>query len=688
MLWEPVDPKMKPPTAKKIPHDVSAHGINRVDDYYWLRDRDNPDVISHLEAENEHTKATLSHTSAFREDLYNELIGRIKETDVSAPVGFGDYFYYVRTEEGKQYPIHCRRKRSLDAEEEVILDENELAEGNEYLSVGVFRISPDHKLLAYSVDTSGTETFTVYVKDLESGELAEESIPNTYYGVEWANDNRTIYYNTLDDSMRPYRLYRHRMGSRPQEDVLLYQEDDEAFFLGLSRTKSHRFLLMRLGSNTTTEVHYLEADDPDAELRLIHPREHEMEYYVTHNGDWFYILTNDGARNFKVARAPLSSPGRKQWKDFIRGRKNVKLDELEAFANYLVVYERSHGLKRIRILNLAVGGSHYVEMPEFVYSTWSDENPEYESNQLRFVYTSLVTPRTVIEYNMDSRERVVKKQYEVLGGYAPDDYHMERVFAATRDGTKVPISLVYRKGVKRDGTSPLFLYGYGAYGASVEPYFLSTRLSLLERGFVCAIAHVRGGGEMGRQWYEEGKLLKKANSLSDLISCAKHLVRKKYTSPGNIAVYGGSAGGLLVGAATNERPDLFRCVVASVPFVDVVTTMMDETIPLTVTEFEEWGNPAKKEFFEYILSYSPYDNIERQDYPHMLVTGGLNDPRVQYWEPAKWVAKLRELKTDDNLLLLRTKMGEGHGGASGRYDHLRDIAFEYAFILNCFNISS
>jgi oligopeptidase B len=687
-LWLPVDPKMNPPTAKKLPRDVSAHGITRVDDYYWLRERDDPDVIAHLEAENAHTEAAMAHASELRARLYDELVGRIKETDVSAPVSFGEYYYYVRTEEGRQYSIHCRRRRTLDAEEEVILDENELAEGHDYLSVGVFRISPDHKLLAYSVDTQGSESFTLYVKDLETGQLVEKGIPNTYYGVQWCNDSRTILYNTLDASMRPHRLYRHRLGAPTQSAQLVYQENDDAFFLDLSRTKSRRFLLMRLGSNTTTEVHYLEADDPESELRLIHPREHQMEYYVTHNDDWFYILTNDGARNFKVAKTPLSTPGKKHWKDLIPARKKVKVDDIEAFANHLIVYERANGLKKIRVLDLKTRGSHYVEMPEPVYSFWPDENPEYETNLLRFVYTSMVTPRTVIDYDMETRERVVKKRYEVLGGYDPDNYRTERVFAVTRDGAKVPISLVYRKGVKRDGTNPTFVYGYGAYGSSVEPYFLSTRLSLLDRGFVCAIAHVRGGGEMGRQWYEEGKLLKKTNTFADMIACVEHLVRKKYTSKGNVAIYGGSAGGLLVGAVTNERPDLLRCAVASVPFVDVLTTMMDRAIPLTVIEFEEWGNPAKKEFYEYLMSYSPYDNIERKNYPNLLVTGGLNDPRVQYWEPVKWVAKLREFKTDTNTLLLRMKMGEGHSGASGRYDHLRDIAFEYAFILDCFGISS
>jgi len=678
---------MNPPVAKKIPRDVSAHGIERVDDYYWLRERDDPAVIAYLEQECDYTRLATEHNAAFRERLYEELVGRIKETDVSAPVGWGEYFYYIRTEEGKQYSIHCRRRRNLDVEEEIILDENELAAGRDFLKVGVFRLSLDHKMLAYSTDTMGAETFTLYVKNLETGEVVEEGIPNTYYGVEWSDDSRVLFYNTLDEAKRPCRLYRHRLGEPHEKDEMVYHEEDDAFFLDISRTKSRRFLLMRLGSNTTTEVHYLEADRPDDPLRLVHPRQHEMEYYVTHNGDWFYILTNDAARNFKVVRAPVTDPGKSHWRDFIPARKNVKVDDVECFANHLVVYERSGGLKKIRVLDLVNGGSHEVEFPEPVYTVWSDENPEYDTNSLRFSYTSMVTPRSVIEYDMDTRTRELKKQYEVLGGYDPEDLKMERVFAVTRDGAKVPISLVYRKSVKRDGTNPVFMSGYGAYGSSVEPYFLSTRLSLLERGFICAIAHVRGGGEMGRQWYEEGKLLKKANTFADFIACADYLVRKKYTSAGNIAIYGGSAGGLLAGAVTNARPELFRCVIAGVPFVDVVTTMMDETIPLTVIEFEEWGNPESKKFYEYMMSYSPYDNIDRQDYPHMLVTGGLNDPRVQYWEPAKWVAKLRTMKTDDNALLLRMKMGEGHGGASGRYDHLRDIAFEYVFVLDCFDIS-
>jgi oligopeptidase B len=678
---------MNPPIAKKIPKDVGVHGDKRVDDYFWMRERDSADVIAYLEEENAYTEAMMARSRSLRAKLFGEIVGRIKETDASVPAKLGDYLYYSRTEEGKQYSIHCRRKDSPGAGEEIILDENELAEGQDYFSIGAFRLSPDHNLLALSIDTSGSESHTLYVKDLATGRLLGEKIPDTYYGVEWANDNRTLFYNKLDPALRPYRLFRHRLGTPTADDALIYQENDDRYFLGLSKTKSRRFITMELASNTTTEVHYLNADRPEDTLRLIHPRQHQMEYRVTHNGEWFYILTNDGAKNFRVVKAPAADPSKANWKNVVRHRKYVKIDRVEAFEKHLVVYERANGLKKIRVIDLSGGGNHYVRFPEPVCTFSTEENPEYRTNLLRFSFTSLVTPRSVIDYNMDTRERELRKQYEVLGGFDRDRYHTKRVFAVARDGAKIPISLVYRRDTPRDGSAPLFLFGYGAYGSSVEPEFLSHRLSMLDRGFVCAQAHVRGGGEMGREWYEQGKLLKKTNTFTDYIACAQHLVRRKYTSAGKIAGYGGSAGGLLVGTVANKRPELFQCIVASVPFVDVVTTMLDEAIPLTVTEFEEWGNPEQKNYYEYIRKYSPYDNVERKDYPHMLVTAGLNDPRVQYWEPAKWVAKLRALKTDDNVLLLQTKMDEGHGGASGRYDRLHDIAFEYAFILHCFGIS-
>jgi oligopeptidase B len=678
---------MKPPTAKKIPHEIAIHGETRVDDYYWLRERDNPDVLAYLNAENTYAEGVMEQSEGFRQKLYIELVGRIKETDVSAPEQIDDYYYYSRTEEGKQYSIHCRRRGTLDAEEEILIDENVLAEGRAYFDIGVFKVSPDHRLLAYSADFDGDESYTLYIKNLDTGELYAEAIPNTYYGVEWANDNRTLFYNTLDDAQRPYKLFRHRLGTPQEDDTLVFHERNDGYFLGLSKTKSRRFLILRLRSNTTTEVHLIEAGQPGSDFKIVHRRQPKTEYYLAHGGEWLYVLTNDGAKNFKLMKAPVADPGKENWKTVIRHRKKVKIDDVEVFKRHLVVYERENGLKKIRIVDLESDGYHYVSFPEPVYTFDAGANPVFDTGVLRFTYSSLTTPRSVYDYDMDKRERVLVKRYEVLGGYDPAEYRCERVFAVAGDGSKIPISLVYRKGTVKDRNAPLVLYGYGAYGSTVEPHFLSYRLSLLDRGFVFAIAHVRGGGELGRHWYEQGKLLSKQNTFSDFIACAEHLIRRKYTSKGKIAIAGGSAGGLLMGAVTNLRPDLFRCVTAHVPFVDVVTTMLDRSLPLTVVEFEEWGNPAERKFYEYLLSYSPLDNVISQEYPNMLVTAGLNDPRVPYWEPAKWVAKLRTTKTDENLLLLRTKLGEGHSGASGRYDYLRDLAFEYAFLFRCFGIT-
>jgi len=678
--------RLIPPAAKRIPHDVGAHGNQRPDDYYWLRDRANPDVSAYLQDENEHTRQQMAGSKAVQGELYRELVGRIQETDSSAPQKYGGYNYYSRTEQGKQYAIHCRRKLSPDAVEEILLDENKVAHGHEYFSIGIFRISPDHRLLAWSMDTTGSESYTLYVKNLETGKNIDAEIPNTYYGVEWGNDNKTLFYNVLDKAKRPYKLFRHQLGQPIEDDTLVFHEEDDAFFLELSKTKSRRFVLMNLDSNTTSEVRYLEADTPDGDFVTIQPRIRAMEYSVEHNGDLFYIVTNDDARNFKLVKAPIDDPGKHNWINVISHRKNVKIDEIESFEKYLVVCERRNGLKKIRILDLTARRSFYVSFSEPVYTVATAGNPEYKSLNLRFNYTSLVSPESVFEFNLKTKKRKLVKQKEVLGGYDSSLYKSERIYAPAKDGTKVPVSIVYRKGIRKDGKNPLFLYGYGAYGHSVDPYFLSHRLSLLDRGFIYAIAHVRGGGEMGRHWYEQGKLLHKKNSFSDFIACAEHLINRKYTSKGQIAIYGGSAGGLLVGTTVNARPGLFRSVIAHVPFVDVVTTMLDDTLPLTVTEYEEWGNPKTKKNYQYMLSYSPYDNLKPQRYPHMLVTAGLNDPRVPYWEPAKWVAKLRTVKTDNNLLLLKTKMDEGHSGASGRYDYLREVAFEFAFILRCFEL--
>jgi len=675
-----------PPVAKRQPKDVSVHGERRVDDYHWLRERTNPEVISYLNAENAYTQAMLKHTEPLRQTLYDEMVSRIKETDESVPTRIDDYFYYTRTVAGKQYGIHCRKRRSLDAPEEVVLDENALAEGHAYFALGAFAVSPDHLWLAYSTDTTGAEAFALHTKNLETGELMPDAITNTYFGVEWANDSRTFFYTVLDQRMRPHRLMRHSIGKAPAGDAVLHQEDDPAFFVGVTKTKTRKFILMNLGSNTTTEVHFLDADDPGGAFNAVEPRRPEIEYYVEHHVDAFFILTNEGAKNFKVVEAPVATPGRDHWREVVPHRNAVKIDDIDVFRNHLVVYERENGLKQIMVMRLDAGESHHVRFREPAYTLWTGENPDFEAEELRYNYTSLVTPRTVIDYNMRTRSQRMLKRYEVLGGYEPGHYVTERIFAAAADGTRVPISLVYKDGTPRDGSAPLFLYGYGAYGVSIEPYFISNRLSLVDRGVIYAIAHIRGGGAMGRQWYDRGKLLNKRNTFTDFLACADHLIEKGYASPGRIACSGGSAGGMLIGVAANMRPELWGGVVAHVPFVDVVNTMLDESIPLTVIEYEEWGDPRDKKFYEYIRSYSPYDNVRKQDYPPMLVTAGMNDPRVQYWEPAKWVARLRALKTDGNPLLLKVRMNEGHVGASGRYDYLRDVGLEYGFVLDCFGI--
>ena len=689
LLWIPgftAEQDVPPPVAKVISKPDTLHGDVRIDDYFWLREKSNPEVIKYLEAENEYTEAVMKQTEEFQKLLYEELVGRIKETDLSVPEKIDDYYYYSRTEEGEQYPIYCRKKESLNAEEEILLDQNALAEGYDYFEIGAFEISTDHQLLAYSVDTTGSETFTLYVKDLNAGGLLKDEIKNIYYYVEWGNDNKTIFYTTLDEAKRPYKLYRHILGTAQEEDEMVYQESDEAFYLSISKTRDKEYLIMTLGSMTTTEVRYLKADLPKDNFQVIHPRQHEMEYYVAHHSDKFYIMTNDEAKNFKLMEVSVTDPSKKNWKEVIPHSDSVKIDGMDVFRNHLVVYEREKGLKKIRITNLMDSQVHYVDFPEPVYTYWRSRNPDFNTNMLRFNYTSLVTPRSVFDYNMDTKTRELKKQYEVLGGYDPSLYQSERIFAKASDGTMVPLSLVYRKGMVKDGNNPLLLHGYGSYGISQEPTFSSNRLSLLDRGFVYAMAHVRGGGEMGRYWYEDGKLLKKKNTFTDFIACAEHLIAEKYTSSNKLVIYGGSAGGLLMGAVTNMRPDLFKAVIADVPFVDALNTMLDPSIPLTVIEYEEWGNPNEEEYYDYMKSYSPYDNVEAKDYPNMLITAGLNDPRVQYWEPAKWTAKLRALKTDKNILLLKTKMGEGHMGASGRYDYLKDIAFEYAFIFDLFGI--
>ncbi len=678
----------RPPVAKIVPHSTTIHGKVRTDNYHWLRNRDSKDVIAYLEAENAYTQAMMKHTAGLREELYKEMKGRIKETDLTVPTRMDDYYYYTRTFEGKQYRVHCRKHGSLDAEEEVLLDQNELAKGRKYFRIGRFKVSPNHKLLAYSVDSSGNETYTLRVKDLQTGELLPDEVPNTYYSLEWGNDNSTLFYTVLDHAKRPYRLYRHRLGTDASEDQLVYQEDDEAYHLRLSKTRSRRFLLMSMESQITSEVRFLDADRPFSEFRTIHPRQHAMEYSVENHGDQFYIVTNDDAINFKLVKTQVDNPSKKHWTEVIPHRPDVKLDGVDAFRDHLAIYEREGGLRRLRIRRLPDGRQYDVEFREPVYTFFPTGNQEFDTTTLRYSYTSLVTPRSVFDFDMNTRARVLKKQDEVLGGYDPSRYQSERLLATAKDGTPVPISLVYRKGMVRNGRTPTLLYGYGSYGASMDPYFSSNRVSLLDRGFIFAIAHIRGGGEMGRPWYENGKLLHKRNTFTDFIACAEHLVHEHYTSPQHLAIMGGSAGGLLMGAITNMRPDLVKAVIAKVPFVDVINTMLDDSIPLTVIEYEEWGNPNKKAYYDYMMTYSPYDNVEAKGHPNMLITAGLNDPRVQYWEPAKWTAKLRALKTDDSVVLLKTNMGAGHGGASGRYDKFRETAFEYAFLLDTLGVSN
>jgi len=669
----------QPPVAKIVAKEITAHGDRRVDNYFWLREKDNPEVIQYLEAENHYTEQVMAPLKPLQETLYKEILGRIQETDLSVPVKRDDYFYYTRTEEGKAYAIYCRKHGSLDAAEVVLLDGNELAQGQKYFRIGNFSVSPDHRLLAYSTDVGGDEAHTIFVKDLATGELLPDRVVNTYYSLEWANDNRTFFYTMLDAAHRPYRVFRHQLGA--SSDDLVYEEQDARFSLAIGKTRSRRFLVLHLGSALTSEVRYLDANDPAGSFRVMLPRQHEVEYDASHHGEFFYIRTNQGAKNFRLMRTPAANPSRENWEEVIPARPNVTIEGIDSFEDYLIVYERERGLEKICVRDGNGAFSHYIDFPEPVYTVGATGNPEYRTKTLRFVYTSLVTPASVFDYNLETRDRELKKQYVVKGGYDASQYQSERIFAKAQDGVEVPISLVYRHGFEKNGHGPLLLYAYGSYGHSIDPGFSSDRLSLLDRGFAFAIAHPRGGAELGEEWHDQGKLLAKKNTFTDFIACAEHLIQNRYTSASHLAIMGGSAGGLLVGAVLNMRPDLFRAAVAKVPYVDNLNTGLDPTLPLTVTEYEEWGNPEHEEFYNYIKSYSPYENVGRREYPALLVTAGLNDPRVSYWEPAKWLAKLRAMKKDNNVLLLKTNMGSGHFGPSGRYEGIKEVAFDYAFLL-------
>lgn len=671
-----------PPRAAVNPVADTLHGHVRIDDYAWLRDRSNPDVIAYLEAENGYTQAMMKHTEALQETIYQEIVGRIKETDLEVPYRKGDYYYYSRTEEGKDYPIFCRKRGNVLGEEEIIFDQNVLAEGHEFFDVGILRVSPNHQLLAYSIDMTGAERYTLFVKDLATGELLPDVIPVIDWSIEWANDNHTFFYTTTDDAMRPDRLHRHVLGTDPAADAVLFHEPDERFRVYVGKTLSEAYLTLTVESRVTSEEYVLDADDPTGSFELIEPRKTDVEYYTYHRGDEFFFRTNDDAENYKVVKAPVSAPSRENWETVIAHRDTVKVERIATFADHLVAYERHQGLRRIRVIDLRSGRDHYIEFPDAAYAVFLRDNREFDTFILRYVYESLTTPESVYDYDMETRQRVLMKQDEILGGYDASHYTTERVFATAEDGTEVPISLVYRADLFEPETNPLYLMGYGSYGASMDPWFSSSRLSLLDRGFVYAIAHVRGGGEMGEAWKDGGRLLNKVNTFTDFIACAEFLVDQGYAAPDKVVAAGTSAGGLLIGAVLNIRPDLFAIGLADVPFVDVLNTMLDPSIPLTVGEYDEWGDPNEKEYYDYIKSYSPYDNVRQQDYPAILITASLNDQRVQYWEAAKWTAKLRASKTDDNLLLLRMTMEAGHGGVSGRYERYREWAFEFAFVLD------
>lgn len=682
IINNPCRVSINPPIAKERAKLLSLHGHERLDPYYWLRDPQNSDTIAYLEAENAYTEAMTQDTVPLRQVLYQEMLARVQETDLSVPSRKGNYYYYSRTEQGKEYPIFCRKKDSLDAPEEILIDQNQLAEGYEYFDVGTLAVSPDSQILAYSIDTCGSEEYTLFFLDLTTRILYPEEIPKTSPSLAWANDSKTVFYTTVDETTRPDRLWRHHLGQDPDGDRLIYREKDEAYFLGVGKTRSDAYILLSLGSKITSEVHYLDANDPEGDFQLIQAREIGIEYEVEHHSDRFYIVTNEGAINFKLMETPVADPGKENWKTVIPHREDAMLLGVSAFSDHLVVYEQRSGLPAIQVRKLSTGVVTHLTFPEPTYAVWEGSNPEFNTQTLRFTYTSFITPTSVFEYDFETEERTLLKETAVLGGYDRTQYASEWLMATAEDGTNVPISIVYKKGTQKKGKNPLILTGYGSYGNSYPATFSSNRLSLLDRGFVCAIAHIRGGEEMGRKWYEDGKFLHKKNTFTDFIACAEYLIDRGWTSREHLAISGGSAGGLLMGAVMNLRPDLFSVVVAEVPFVDVVTTMLDTSLPLTAIELDEWGNPNDKTYYDYMLSYSPYDNVEAKAYPHLLVTAGLNDCRVKYWEPAKWVAKLRKTKTDDHLLLLKTHMGAGHGGASGRYGQLEETAFKYAFILD------
>lgn len=675
---------MEAPVAEKKAKELTMHGQTRIDNYYWLRERENPEVIAYLEAENSYRESVMKGTEQFQKDLFEEIVSRIKQDDESVPYKENGYFYYVRYEEGKEYPIFCRKKETMEAEEEIMANVNEMAEGFSYYQVGGMSVSPDNRYVAMGIDTVSRRKYTIYIKDMETGKMLGDQIPLTTGGASWASDSKTLFYTQKDDeTLRSKAIFRHVMGAEASGDVKVYEEMDETFGTTVYLTKSKKFMVIGCFSTLTSEFRILPADDPEGEFKVFQPRERGLEYNISHYGDHFYIITNLEAINFRLMKTPVDKTEKENWEEVIAHRPDVFLEGVEIFKKYLVLDERKEGLTRLRVIPWDGSQEHYIDMGEEVYTASISVNPEFDSELLRYRYSSLTTPNTTLDYHMTQQEKTVLKQDEVLGGsFDPANYEAKRIYATADDGKQIPMSIVYRKGMKLDGSNPTLLYGYGSYGYTMDPEFRSTRLTLLDRGFVYAIAHIRGSQVNGRPWYEDGKLLKKKNTFTDFNDCAEQLIKDKYTSADHLYAMGGSAGGLLMGAIINLQPELYHGVIAAVPFVDVVTTMLDEDIPLTTSEYDEWGNPNEKEYYDYMLSYSPYDQVEAKDYPNLLVTTGLHDSQVQYWEPAKWVAKLRDMKTDDNQLIMYCNMETGHGGASGRFEQYKETAMEYAFLFS------
>ena len=677
----------QPPVAEKIDFEFKEFNTVRNDPYHWMHDRNNPKVIDYLNAENAYTESVMKPAEKLQQKLYNEIVGRIKQDDASVPYEDNGYFYYTRFEQGKEYPVFCRKKGSLDAAESVMLDVNAAAKGFKLYKVNETSVSPDNKIFAYAVDTSGNRVHSIYLKKPDSGDMLTDVISNTSSGATWANDNANFFYTIPDETLRSYKVMRHKVGSSSASDVMIYHETDPSYSVVVEKSKSGRFIFITSFSTLSSEIRFLDAEKPDGVWTVLQPREKDLLYFAEHRGDQFIIRTNDRAKNFKIVQTPVLKPSKANWKDLIPHRNEVLVEGFEIFSNYLVVAENSNALPSMRVIRQSDKQEHYIDFGEEVYSAFIGANRRFDTETFRYTYTSLTTPFSTFDYSMSTREKKLMKEAEVVGGYDKTKYETKRLWATSSEGLKIPISIVFKKGLSINGANPLLLYAYGSYGYSMSPTFSSERLSLLDRGFVYAIAHVRGGQEMGRSWYEDGKLLKKKNTFTDFIACAEYLIAEKYTSADRLFANGGSAGGLLMGAVTNMRPDLFKGVIADVPWVDVISDMLDSSIPLTTLEFDEWGNPNQKEYYDYMLSYSPYDQVKAKAFPAILATGGLNDSQVLYWNPAKWVAKIRAHQTNKNVVLLKMNMGTGHSGASGRFERQKLTALKYAFMLDQLKIT-